>query len=60
MFSRRSLFTALVAGVSSLAVVPAALAATAAKPKKKSVKAPAHGKQHAKTKPRVAKPVSQS
>lgn len=60
MFSRRSLFTALAAGVSSLAVVPAALAATGTKPKKKIAKAPAHGKQHAKTKPRAAKPVTQS
>ena len=60
MFSRRSLFTALVAGVSSLAVVPAAFAASTAKPKKKVAKASTHGKQHAKAKPRVAKPVTQS
>ena len=60
MFSRRSLFTALGLSVSSLAGATTAFAATTAKPKKKVAKAPTHGKQHAKAKPRTAAtPVTQ-
>jgi len=59
MFTRRSLFTALALGVSSLGAATTALAATRAKPKKKIAKAGTHGKRHAKAKTHTTKPVTQ-